>query len=96
MISVIVQAKRRSGKPRDCCAGGQRARIAQVTYTRLKTCCTVTITGDRTWPEIMSCCRVQPPHQAEAGVQDLQDRGGLEDLRQGWVQSMSGAAAPAA
>ena len=48
IISVMVQAKRRRGKPREAWEGGQRARMAQVTYTLLNTCCTVTITGDRT------------------------------------------------
>ena len=31
MISVIVQAKRRRGKPIEPCEGGQSARMAQVT-----------------------------------------------------------------
>jgi len=51
MISVIVQAKSSKGNPNESWEGGQRASMAQVTYTRLNTCWNVTITGDRTRPK---------------------------------------------
>jgi len=56
IISVIVHAKRSRGKPTESCDGGQRWRIAQVTYTLLNTCWNVTITGDRTRPR--AACRI--------------------------------------
>merc|ERR1719383_355545 len=56
IISVMVQANKSSGKPRDVCEGGERYSMAQVTYTRENTCCTVTWTLDRTRPRAE--CRI--------------------------------------
>merc|ERR1719320_2308047 len=52
MISVMVQAKRRSGNPIESWEVGHMYRIAQTTYTLEKTCCVVTCTLDLTRPKI--------------------------------------------
>ena len=83
MISVIVQANRRRGKPIEVWEGGRRWSMSQVTYTlglvRISTLGGATHQLDWPGPDLLESHLDTGPHQPQHGVQDLQQGRRLED-----------------
>lgn len=85
IISVTVQANSSRGKPMESWEGGSMWRISQVTYT-LRLGIHSSRLG-QTWilpgPDLLHGDLDAGPHQTEAGMEDLQQCPGLEDLEGG-------------